>query len=65
MSRPNKSNWTRRLGPFNLAMMVCGLCEIFDGLLRVVSLGNLHWPNLTMRWLCWYTIWECRRRKDN
>lgn len=40
----------------NLRNVVCGLCEILDGLVRVVSLGFVH-TRFAFNWLLW---WESR-----
>lgn len=59
---PMARNWTRRLGPFNLSGMVCGLCEIVDGLVRFLSLGNIH-TNICMKFIFAHAMYEIELHK--
>lgn len=37
----------------NLRNIICGICEILDGLVRVVSLGFIH-TRFAFSWLVWW-----------
>ena len=37
----------------NLRNIICGFCEILDGLVRVVSLGFIH-TRFAFSWLVWW-----------
>jgi len=45
----------------NIRNIICGLCEITDGLIRVFSFGFIH-TKFAFEWLCW---WEIRTIKKN
>lgn len=39
----------------NIRNIVLGICEITDGLIRLLSLGFIH-TKFAFNWLCWYEI---------
>lgn len=39
----------------NLRNVILGICEITDGLIRVLSLGLIH-TKFAFEWLCWWEI---------
>lgn len=37
----------------NIRNIICGFCEILDGLIRVLSFGFVH-TRFAFEWLCWW-----------
>lgn len=48
--------------PSNLRNMLCGVCEVADGLISIFTFGNYHMA-LTFKFLAWAELRDIEKRR--